>query len=346
GRRMEHSLEVQLPFLQLVLPELKIVPIVIQDYSVKNCQRVAEAITGAIGNKNVLLLASSDLYHGYSYQECQATDARTLAKIEELEPEKFLQGCADGTYSACGAGPIAVVQMVAKNLGANKARVIHQTNSNDVTGQKGGYVVGYGAVVIYKEGKKMEPKERKVGVDMGLSDDEKKQLLEIARTTIEHRVRGQEVPPVKVTSEILREKRGAFVTINKHGNLRGCIGYVLPYQPLYITIQEMAEAAALRDPRFPPVTPDELDDLEIEISVLTPVREIKDINEIEVGKHGIIIEKGGYSGLLLPQVATEYGWDRITFLEHTCNKAGLPKNAWKEKGTVIKIFSADVFGEK
>ena len=108
---------------------------------------------------------------------------------------------------------------------------------------------------------------------------------------------------------------------------------------------EMAEAAALRDPRFPPVSPDELDDLEIEISVLTVPKEIHDINEIEVGKHGIIIERGFNSGLLLPQVATEYGWDRITFLEHTCRKAGLPPNAWKEKGTIIKIFSAEVFDE-
>ena len=107
----------------------------------------------------------------------------------------------------------------------------------------------------------------------------------------------------------------------------------------------MAQAAAFRDPRFQPLKQNELSDLEIEISVLTPIEEINDVEKIEVGKHGIIIEKGNYSGLLLPQVATEYGWDRETFLEHTCQKAGLPPNAWKDKGTIIKIFSADVFHE-
>ena len=105
----------------------------------------------------------------------------------------------------------------------------------------------------------------------------------------------------------------------------------------------MAEAAALRDPRFPPVNEKELPDLEIEISVLTPLKKIADVSEIEVGKHGIYIKKGWNSGLLLPQVATEYGWNRQTFLEHTCQKAGLPSNAWKEKGTEIYIFSADIF---
>ena len=128
--------------------------------------------------------------------------------------------------------------------------------------------------------------------------------------------------------------------------LRGCIGYIHALKQLDETIIEMAQAAAFRDPRFPPVTKDEFDDLEIEISVLTPIREIEDINEIEVGKHGIIIERGGYSGLLLPQVATDYGWDRETFLEHTCNKAGLPTDAWKQEGTKIKIFSADIFHEE
>jgi AmmeMemoRadiSam system protein A len=105
----------------------------------------------------------------------------------------------------------------------------------------------------------------------------------------------------------------------------------------------MAEAAAFDDPRFPPVTKEELKDLSIEISVLTPFKQITDVSEIEVGKHGIYMERGFYSGLLLPQVATEYGWDRETFLEQTCRKAGLPPDAWKEKNTKIYIFSADIF---
>ena len=187
--------------------------------------------------------------------------------------------------------------------------------------------------------------EAKRGIDLELTKADKQTLLKIARTTIEHVVREEKPPEFKVDSPVLKEHRGAFVTIHKKGSLRGCIGYIQAFKPLYLTVVEMAESAALRDPRFLPVTPDEIADLDIEISVLTPIREIQDINEIEVGKHGIIIERYNQSGLLLPQVATEYGWDRESFLDHTCLKAGLPKRCWKEQGTVIKVFAADVFGE-
>jgi AmmeMemoRadiSam system protein A len=245
---------------------------------------------------------------------------------------------------ACGAGGIVVAEMVAMNLGANKAKIVYQINSNDVTRNKGGYVVGYGAVAIYKASK--QKKESKVGIDSGLNEQDKKVLLKVARESIENALSNKGNPTIESDAPILKEKRGAFVTLTKSGMLRGCIGYIYALKPLDETIIEMAQAAAFRDPRFPPVTKDEFDDLEIEISVLTPIREITDVNEIEVGKHGIIIERGGYSGLLLPQVATEYGWDRETFLEHTCNKAGLPTDAWKQEGTRIKIFSADVFHEE
>ena len=188
----------------------------------------------------------------------------------------------------------------------------------------------------------MRGRER-AGVDLGLSDHDKETLRYIAKTVVENKARGKPVPEFTVDSPVLEEKRGAFVTINKRGQLRGCIGYVQPYKPLYRTVEEMAAQAAFSDPRFDPVTEMELPDLEVEISVLTPLRRIKDVEEIEVGKHGILIEKGFYSGLLLPQVATEYGWDRKTFLEHTCLKAGLPTNVWMEKDVAISIFSADIF---
>ncbi|UCD71721.1 MAG: AmmeMemoRadiSam system protein A [Syntrophobacterales bacterium] len=184
---------------------------------------------------------------------------------------------------------------------------------------------------------------KRVGVELGLSDQEKETLRHIAKTVIESKARGKPVPEFTVDSQVLKEKRGAFVTINKGGQLRGCIGYVQAYKPLYQTVEEMAAQAAFNDPRFDPVTEKDLPDLEIEISVLTPLRRITDVEKIEVGKHGILIEKGFYSGLLLPQVATEYDWDRKTFLEHTCLKAGLPTNAWKDKDVVISIFSADIF---
>ncbi len=184
---------------------------------------------------------------------------------------------------------------------------------------------------------------KNAGVDLGLSDREKETLLHIAKTVIESKARGKPVPKFTVDSPKLKENRGAFVTLNKGGQLRGCIGYIQARKPLYQTVEEMAAQAAFHDPRFDPVTERELPDLEIEISVLTPLKRIKGVEEIEVGKHGIFIEKGFYSGLLLPQVATEYRWDRKTFLEHTCFKAGLPKDSWKDEDTVISIFSADIF---
>lgn len=344
GHRDEHSLEIQLPFLQVAVPDLKIVPIVFWDHSWENCQRLANAITKAVQGKKVLLVASSDLYHGYSYNECKQTDNRTLSLVTKLKPHELCEGFASSDLMACGAGGIVVAELVAMNLGANKAKVIYQTNSGDVTRNRSGYIVGYGAVAIYKASEKK--KEQKVGIDSGLNDEDKKILLQTARKSIENAITRKDAPKVVSKSTIFKEKRGAFVTLTKHGLLRGCIGYVLPIKPLDETIIEMAQAAAFRDPRFSPVTKDELSELEIEISVLTPVTEISDINEIDIGKHGIIIERGVYSGLLLPQVATEYGWDRITFLEHTCNKAGLPIDAWKMEGTKIKIFSADIFHEE
>ncbi|OGL47971.1 MAG: AMMECR1 domain-containing protein [Candidatus Schekmanbacteria bacterium RIFCSPHIGHO2_02_FULL_38_11] len=178
-----------------------------------------------------------------------------------------------------------------------------------------------------------------------LNDEEKRIALEIARKTIEALVKKEKISSFEDLPPLFMEKRGAFVTIHKKGMLRGCIGYIEAIKTLGKTISEMAVAASTQDPRFPPVTEKELKEIDIEISVLTPLRKIKDIKEIEVGRHGILIRKGFYSGLLLPQVATEYGWNREAFLEHTSIKAGLPENAWK--GDVeIYIFSAQVFGEK
>ncbi len=186
-------------------------------------------------------------------------------------------------------------------------------------------------------------KEGLVGVELGLAEDDKKMLHEIAKTTIFCQAKGEKIPQFEVTLEILKEKKGAFVSLHKHGQLRGCIGNIHAQKPLYLTVKEMAKAAAFEDPRFTQVTLEELEDLQIEISVLTPLKKVKDLKEIEVGKHGIYIVKGYCSGLLLPQVASEYGWDRETFLEHTCYKAGLPKDAWKDEDTEIFIFSAQVF---
>lgn len=180
---------------------------------------------------------------------------------------------------------------------------------------------------------------------MDLTKQEQDLLLKRARESIETGLVGGELSPPEVESATLKEKMGAFVTLKKGGRLRGCIGFIEGRKPLYETVEEMARAAAFRDPRFSPVREDEIKDLDIEISALTPLKRIHDVGEIEVGRHGIYVVKGYHSGLLLPQVATEYDWDRITFLKETCIKADLPEDAWKDAGTQIFIFSATVFGE-
>lgn len=188
----------------------------------------------------------------------------------------------------------------------------------------------------------MSPK-KKVGTDLGLAEEEKQELLRIARDVIGAKSRGEPLPYISATTEKLGEKSGAFVSLYKKGMLRGCIGSLQADEPLYKTVEEMAQAAAFRDPRFRAVTEDELPYLDLEISVLTPLRQIHDPKEVEVGLHGIMIRKGFLSGLLLPQVATERNWDRQTFLQETCKKAGLPMNSWQDDDAEIYVFSADVF---
>ncbi len=341
----EHSLEVQIPFLQVVLKSFKLVPIVMEPYwKWETCQYLASAIAEAVRGKKVLLIASSDLSHFHSYDEAVRLDRIVLGYIDRFDPEGLNRDLKSERCEACGGGPVIAIMLAAKMLGANRGKVLKYANSGDVTGDRS-RVVGYGAGVFYKAagGKEKMKNEKKVGVDLGLSQEEKKTLHHIARAVVENKARGKAVPEFLVESPILKENRGAFVTIHKRGQLRGCIGYIEGHGPLHKTIEDMAEAAAFRDPRFSPVKENELPELEFEISVLTPLKRIKDVDEVQVGKHGIYIKKGWFSGLLLPQVATEYGWDRQTFLEHTCQKAGLPPNAWKEKDTEIYIFSADVF---
>ncbi|UCD86117.1 MAG: AmmeMemoRadiSam system protein A [Deltaproteobacteria bacterium] len=178
----------------------------------------------------------------------------------------------------------------------------------------------------------------------GLSREEQEVLLWIARQTVEQYVQERTMPEMEVDSPALNQTGASFVTLKKDGQLRGCIGHIIARIPLYQCVQEMAVAACSQDRRFPPVMPEELSHLEYEVSVLTPLEEVKDISEIEVGRDGLYIRKGMRSGLLLPQVATEQGWNRNGFLIHTCLKAGLPPDAWK-RGAELYRFQAQVFSD-
>lgn len=176
-----------------------------------------------------------------------------------------------------------------------------------------------------------------------LTEADQQLLLRLAREVLEQSVRHQGLPEVEEPQGALRENCGAFVTLHKAGRLRGCIGYVEGLKPLYQTVRECAQAAALRDPRFDPVTPEELPALRVEISVLSPLVVVTP-DRIEVGRHGLLVSRGAQRGLLLPQVAVEWKWDRERFLEETCRKAGLPEDAWQH-GAKLQAFTAQVFAE-
>ena len=177
-----------------------------------------------------------------------------------------------------------------------------------------------------------------------LSKKEQKELLKIARETIVSYVTNGKVPVVVTASPGLNLNSGCFVTVKQKGELRGCIGNFVSDQPLYLLVQEMAVSAATRDPRFYPMKSGDLADFTLDISVLSTLEKAASVEEIKVGVHGIYIIKGSYRGVLLPQVATEYGWNREQFLQHTCIKAGLPQDAWQGECDIFR-FSAQVFGD-
>jgi AmmeMemoRadiSam system protein A len=179
-----------------------------------------------------------------------------------------------------------------------------------------------------------------------LTVEERRYLLDLARSAISSRLGGGDRPAAVPDSPRLLEPSGAFVTLHRHGALRGCIGLVQAVKPLHQAVREMAVSAAFEDPRFPPLRPEELDDVEVEISVMSPLKRVRSAAEIRVGEHGLLMKRGFHQGLLLPQVATEQGWERDTFLRHTCFKAGMSGDCWKDPSTEIYVFSAEVFSEK
>jgi AmmeMemoRadiSam system protein B/AmmeMemoRadiSam system protein A len=332
----EHSVEIQMPFLQSVLEEFKAVEIVMGTQDYQTCKMLSEAITKTTKGRKVLIVASSDLSHYHSQKKAEELDNVVVEAVAKYDPDLLYNRFETDSCEACGAGPIITAMLTARKMGANRSKPLYYATSGDITGDHS-QVVGYMAAAFYRE------EEVKVGIDLGFNEKEKTKLKEIARHSIETAVKGKTPTEPHGITDKLKEPYGIFVTINKHGNLRGCIGRIIGDQPLYLSCQQMARAAALEDPRFPPVTQDELKDLEIEISILTPLQRLAKKEDIVIGRDGLLIRKGMYSGLLLPQVASEYGWDVDEFLEQTCHKAGLSTDVLKSKDAEIYRFSAEVF---
>ena len=356
--RNEHSVEVEIPFLQVALGDFSLVPIIMGEFSLEACQKLASALIKACKGKDVLFIASSDMSHYHEYSRANLIDEKANKIIEEFSPSKLWDNLASRDIEMCGGAPVLAVMMVAKEFGADKAKVLKYANSGDITGDKS-RVVGYSAIAFYaaaeedrggrEENATKDSEDNSLEEDAGyLSEEAREELLKIARETIVSLFGSGKIPKFEVKNEELKREGGVFVTLRNSGRLRGCIGNFRSSQPLYITVSRMA-VQATRDYRFTtsPVTKQELSDIDIEISVLSPLRKIKSVDEIEMGKHGIYIMRGRNNGCFLPHVADETGWTRKEFLEHCCSdKAGLSPNAWKEKGTEVFIFTAEVFGEQ
>lgn len=353
----EHSVEVQLPFIQTLFPRAKLVPIVIGSEDPDLCRSLGETIAEAASGRRVLLVASSDLTHYPEGRDAERIDRRVLdaiasgddAEVRRTIGEEMSAGTAGLSTCACGEAPILTMMAAARAMGAPRGVVVSSAHSGETAFGDARRVVGYGAVVFGRGEAPADPpgrEGRRAAPDgAALTGEERRFLLSHARRAIEQYLFSRTPPLSRPDDSALYVARGAFVTLKKSGQLRGCIGHMAEDLPLCRVVGSMALRAAFQDPRFEPLAAEEWKDVELEISVLTPSRPIRDPDEIVPGRDGVVLQKGGKSAVFLPQVATEQGWSREEMLDHLSRKAGLPAGAWKE-GATFSVFQAEVFSEK
>lgn len=343
--RGEHSLELQLPFLQRTIKEFRLVPLYVGQMAPEDYTTAAEALLPWLDDQT-LLVASSDCTHfgpNYEYQPFKEDVAKNLRKladeaaatIEQCDVDGFLEHLAKTGDTICGRGPITLLmRALSMKAGASAVRTAIDMSGNMMNDWTNS--VTYQSFVFTRRPGTLGPKERDV-------------LLKLARQTVTA-VLKKEPPPNPKADDLLpavRKDGACFVTLQNHGELRGCIGNMIAQGPLYKGVIENAINATTRDYRFAdnPVTAKELPEIHIEISYLTPMKRIADTKEVIIGRHGLYIVLGMRRGVLLPQVAYERGWSRDEFLAQVCRKAGLPLDAWKEPSAEIYSFEAEVFGE-
>jgi AmmeMemoRadiSam system protein B/AmmeMemoRadiSam system protein A len=349
----EHSLEVQIPFLQYKLNyPFTIVPIVLGTQNPQTCRQIADALRPYFTDDNLFII-SSDFSHYPSYDDACRVDKLTAEAILSNRPQELLRtlntnesmGINNLATSLCGWTSVLTLMYITEKMEGIQYIPIEYKNSGDAKGYGDkSRVVGYNAIVVINKNAEKPSADESAGFN--LTQQDKRELLSLARKTIEAYLERHETikPPAEKYSEALKTPAGAFVTLHKEGQLRGCIGRFEPANPLYEVVQEMAIASATRDSRFMPVTPEEMSQIKIEISVLTPLRKIQSIDEIELGKDGIYIKKGYHSGTFLPQVARDTKWTLEEFLGHCArDKAGIGWDGWKD--AEIYVYEAIVFSE-
>jgi len=356
GSFPEHSVEVQVPFLQETLKDLKIVPIYMGSQDFKTCQILADAVLQTIRNQKVLLVVSTDLSHFHDGDTARQKDSYLISLIEKSDYKKMNADSKSGKCEACGMGPITTALLVREKLGWEKPRLLRYAHSGNITGDES-RVVGYAALSI-REGNgplALRLPDFAAGrfayaaslgqTDSSLTPDQKKALLRYVRSYLEaYFDKAPSEPELNIDSPVLDEKRGVFVTLKKRGHLRGCIGRITAFEPVRENLKHMAVSAALHDPRFPAVTRTELDSLEIHISLLTIPKPIPSYRDIRLGTDGIVVKHGLKSGVFLPEVATETGWDQETFFRHCAlDKAGLHPRELNQ--AQILAFQTESFSE-
>jgi AmmeMemoRadiSam system protein B/AmmeMemoRadiSam system protein A len=351
----EHSVEVHVPFAQRLFPDAQLVAVVVGTEEPGALRRFGRTLARLLSGRRALIVASSDLSHYPSWRDATVVDRRTLEAMATLDPDRLAAAADQAAHTvpnletcACGDGPVRAAMTAAKALGATRARVVSYANSADTAMADLDRVVGYGAVAFSAGPPGSDTRAIAAPLAaaqaMAPTTADKKQMLALARETIRRYLDTGSVPLARGFSPALERPQGMFVTLRKHGELRGCIGQMLPDRPLRMLVVRMALASAFEDPRFGRVRAGELKDIDIEISILTPFRRVAGPGDIEVGRDGVLLEKDGRSAVFLPQVATEEHWTRDEMLDNLCLKGGLNAGCWRA-GARLSNFQADVFKE-
>ncbi len=345
----EHSLEVQLPFLQAVLEDFNILPVLTGDFSLNTCRTVAKCLNQATKDRNVLFIASTDLSHYLPYEEAVALDRQTVDAVVKGRARPLYYGLLNQKYSMCGRTAVVMLLMTLAERGPFEARLQEYANSGDTAGTKD-RVVGYGAFAFLESGEEPPAESKDPEVQSGwklLGPDSRRRLLALARSSIREYLTHKRLPEVDPADyPECRGSRGVFVTLYKDGQLRGCIGCHASRVSLCRIVPYMAVRSACADPRFGPLKLSELDEVTIEINVyLTPLIPVDGPEAFKPGEDGIQIVKGHRSATYLPKVASEQGWSREETLGHLCRKAGLPDDAWRGDDVEFYIYKTQCFAE-
>ncbi|QBG48125.1 AmmeMemoRadiSam system protein B [Verrucomicrobia bacterium S94] len=342
----EHSVQIELPLLQRVLDGFSLIPVVCGQLSDTAAKRIAAELRPLMNDETLLVISSDFTHYGRDFgyvpftddieKNLRELDLGAFAKMQAHDLQGFQQYIRETGATICGSSPIAVLLAMLPDHAV--IRLLTYDTSGNLTGDWS-HCVSYLSAAVSGQWKTDAAQ-----ADSGLSARDKITLLAFARHTISRQLR-PDIPPFEMNpTPAMQEKRGVFVTLHKQGQLRGCIGEIFPRRPLVDAVKEQAVNAAFHDPRFPKIREDELAEIDLEITVLTPPEPVDSWEDIEIGRHGIVLNRGLHAAVFLPQVAPEQGWDLVTTLSHLSVKAGLPSNAWKTDCR-FEVFEGEVFGE-